>query len=99
MTINELILAVEDKKLSKDDLENYRDQMSALFAKLQLEMADKEKEEALFMGNKTDEQSVAERKVQWKATPSGQRLIELKRWATALKEMLSSLRNRLFQIY
>ena len=99
MTINELILAVEDKKLSKDDLENYRDQMSALFARLQLEMADKEKEEALFMGNKTEEQSVAERKVQWKATPSGQRLIELKRWATALKEMLSSLRNRLFQIY
>lgn len=99
MKLIELIHQVKEKNLSKDQLEAYRDQMSALFAEIQLELAEKEKEEAIFMGSKTDEQSVAERKVQWKATQSGQRLIELKRYATALKEMLSSLKNRLFQIY
>lgn len=103
MTINDLILAVKEKNLSKDDLEDYRDQMSNLFAQIQMELADLEKEEAIFMGewSLTDnkETTVARKKVNWKATKSGQRIIELKRYALALKELLNSLKSRLFNFY
>lgn len=99
MTLDELIQSVKTRTLSKDELENYRDQMSALFSEMQMEMADLEETEALFMGGKKDDQSVADRKREFKATKEGIRLIKLKRYATATKEMLSSLRNRLFQIY
>ena len=99
MKLQDLILAVKEKNLSKDQLEDYRDQMSNLFAQLQLEMAELEKEEAIFMEQKTEQESVAQRKIEWKATKGGQRLIELKRYALALKEMLNSLKSRLYQIY
>lgn len=99
MTLLELIKSVKEQKLTKDQLEDYRDQMSHLFAEMQLEMADLEKEEAQFMGIILPEESVAQRKVLWKSTDGGQRLIALKRYALALKEMLSSLKSRLYQIY
>lgn len=97
MKLNELILAIKEKNLSKDELEAYRGDLSNIFAQMQMEMADLEKEEALFM-EKT-ETTVARAKVIWKATPSGQRLIVLKRYALATKEMLNSLKSRLYSIY
>jgi hypothetical protein len=99
MTLLELIEAVRDKTLDKDQLENYRDELSNLFAKMMFETADLEKEEAIFMGNKDSEVSVAQRKIEWKATEKGQRLIVLKRYALATKEMLNSLKSRLYSIY
>lgn len=99
MTLPELFLAVKEKQLPKDKLEAYRDEMSQLFADMQVEMADLEKEEALFMDKKTPEDSVAQMKVFWKATPSGQRLIVLKRYCIATKELLNSLKSRLYSVY
>lgn len=99
MTLLELITKVKEKNLNKDQLEDYRDQMSSLFAEMQLEIAELEKSEAMFMGNKTAESSVAEMKVYWKATKEGQRLILLKRYCLATKEMLNSLKSRLYSIY
>ncbi len=99
MTLNELIILVKEQNLTKDKLEQYRDAMSLLFAEYQLEMADLEKKEALFMNRKTPEDSVAQMKIYWKATDEGQRLITLKRESLALKELLNSLKSRLFSIY
>lgn len=96
-TLKDLIVSVKEKNLSKDQLEAYRDQLSSLYAEMNMEMADLEKEEALFM-EKTDT-TVARAKVIWKATPSGQRLIVLKRYCLATKELLNSLKSRLYSIY
>lgn len=98
MQLSELIIAVKEEGLSKDQLENYRDQMSNLFAQMQIEMSNLEKEEALYM-NQNSEKSVAQRKIEWKATLSGQRLITLKRYCLATKELLNSLKSRLYSIY
>lgn len=98
MKLYELIESVKERNLSKDQLEAYRDELSNLFAKLQMEMAELEKEEALFMNDKGEE-SVASRKVSWKATQSGQRLIVLKRYHVAIKVLLDSLKSRLYSIY
>jgi len=100
MKLQELITKVKEQGLSKDELEEYRDQLSELFAQMQMEMADIEKEEAMFMADHTrDDMSVAARKIWWKATGSGQRLIVLKRYCLATKEMLNSLKSRLYSIY
>lgn len=99
MQLRDLIIAVKEKNLSKDQLENYRDDMSNLFAQMQFELADIEKEEALFLENFAQDVSVAARKTAWKATKSGQRSIELKRYCLATKEMLNSLKSRLYSIY
>lgn len=98
-TLRELIVAIKEQTLPREELEKYRDAMSHLFADYQLEMANIEKKEALFMNNKTPESSVAEMKVYWKATPEGQRLIQLKRESLALKELLNSLKSRLYSQY
>lgn len=99
MTLQALIIAIKEKSLSKDQLEAYRNDMSQVFADMQIEMANLEKEEAIFMDGKEEKQSVAEVKVKWKATPSGQRLIVLKRYSLATKELLNSLKSRLYSIY
>ena len=107
MQLKDLILAVKEKNLNKDQLEDYRDQMSQLFAEMQIEMAELEKEEAIFMdsfnsieiGGREENVSVAQKKINWKATKEGKRLIVLKRYSLATKEMLNSLKSRLYSIY
>jgi len=99
MKLQDLIKSVKEENLSKDKLENYRDDLSTLFAEMQLELGGIEKKEALFMNTKTAEQSVAELKIKWKATDEGQREIMLKRYCLATKELLNSLKSRLYSIY
>ena len=102
MKLTELIVAVKEKNLNKDQLEGYRTDMSDIFAQMQMEMAELEKEEALFMSithTNVEKDSVALRKVMWKATDKGQRLIVLKRYCLATKELLNSLKSRLYSIY
>lgn len=97
MELKDLIIAVKEKQLSKEQIEAYRDQLSSLFAQMMMEMADLEKEEALFP--QLDGQKANARKILWNKTPSGQRLIVLKRYCIATKEILSSLKSRLYNLY
>lgn len=97
MTLPELFKAVKERNLTKDQLEDYRDQLSGLFADMQLEMAELEKQEALYPQEDFD--SAVARKNAWKATREGQRLIELKRYCIGIKEILNSLKSRLYSIY
>jgi hypothetical protein len=99
MTLTELIVAVKEQNLSKDQLEEYQQQMSEVYAQMQFEMADLEKQEALYMNGKNEDESVANRKITWKATKEGQRLIVLKRYCIATKTLLNSLKSRLYSIY
>lgn len=99
MKLQDLILAVKEQNLTKDQLEHYQQEMSHLFAEMMLEMAELEKQEAVYMASKTKEQSVAELKVYWKGSKEGQRLIVLKRYSLATKTLLNSLKSRLYSIY
>ena len=108
MKLTDLFIAVREKSLDKDQLEDYRNQMSDIFAQMQLEMAELEKSEAIFLSDytrpmvsngKDSRLSVAQAKVEWKATDKGQRLIMLKRYCLGTKELLNSLKSRLYSIY
>ena len=101
ISLKDLITAVKEKNLSKEQLENYRDEMSHVYAEMQMELAELEKKEALFMDviQTQKDISVASLKVKWKGTHDGRRIIELKRYCLATKELLNSLKSRLYSIY
>jgi hypothetical protein len=98
MTILELIRKVKEQNLSKDQLEDYRDQMSSLFAEMQIELAEVRKTKALYFVEKkikTDKET--ERN--WQITKEGLREIELSHYSKALEKLLSSLKSRLYNVY
>lgn len=97
MKLREIMELVKDRTLTKDQLEEYRDDLSRVFAEMQLEMADIEKLEAVFPPENFN--TAVARKTAWRMTKEGQRLIELKRYSLATKEMLNSLKSRLYNIY
>ena len=98
MKLSELILAVKEEKLTKEQLGDYETQISNLFVQMMLERATLEKEEALFMNGKDKSDSAISRKIQWRATPSGQRLIDIKCHLSATKEMLNSIKSRTYKL-
>lgn len=98
MTLKDLILAVKDHQLSKEQLEKYRDEISNLFAQMHWEMADVKKAKALyFIDNPEKSDKATERK--WQATEKGLREIELNHYAKATEEILRSLKSRLYNFY
>lgn len=96
ITLKEALVKVRDQNLSKTELEFYFDEISILLAHLYEEAADLEKEEAMFLADRIEGESVISKKVSWKATPQGQRLIVVKRWISATKTVLGSVRNRIY---
>lgn len=100
MTLLELLQKVKDQVLSKDQLEQYRDQMASLVADMHIECADLEKEEAqFFMKMTTPGVSDVSIKRAWRVTEHGQRLILLNRYIKATSKVLDSLKSRLYSIF
>lgn len=99
ITLIEAIQAVREQNLTKTQLEDYRDKISLLLAELQIEAADLEKDEALFMAERENGESAISRKITWKSTQAGQRLIVVKRYISAVKTLMTSLRDRLYNHY
>jgi hypothetical protein len=97
----ELINAVEETNLTKDQLENYRDTLSSMFARIQMELADIEKVEAVFFAQKHQDLSLTDVAIkrQWKAGEFGQRGIDLKAWSKGIEKLLASLKSRLYSLY
>jgi hypothetical protein len=98
MKLIDLLREVKDEHLTKSQLEDYHTKLSALFGDIQLEMADLKKKKAIFEASDPND-SVAKMKVRWKATPEGQRLIELEGYGRATNTQLRSLKNRLYAMY
>lgn len=96
ITLIEALQKVKDEDLSKEQLESYFDKMSQLVAELNIEAGELEKEEALFLAERGENESVISRKVTFRATSSGQRLIIVKRYISATKTMLGSIKNRIY---
>lgn len=100
MKLTELFEAVKEETLSKDQIEQYRDQLAHLYAQMKLEYSELEKKEALFMlSRENDGISVAMRKLKWKATNDGQRMIDLKNYMSGTNKIIDSLKSRLYSIY
>jgi len=95
MRLTDLFKEVEEKTLSKEQLEDYYAELSQLMAQVAIETAGLQKKEALFM-TENAHQSVAQRKIDWKGTPDGQRLIDLKQFKIAGGRVLESIKTRIY---
>lgn len=96
--LSNLILKVQERNLSKDLLEQYRDNFTSLYAQIMLEKAELEKAEALYV-LASELKTSAAKKEAWRGTDKGQRLIELDHYSKACEKMISSLKSRLYSIY
>lgn len=101
ISLKDLIVAVKEERLTKDQLESYHSQLSSLYAEMQLETAIVEKEKALFFervkASYPDSSDISIKR-QWLAGAKGQREIELKRYLLATKELISSLKSRIYKL-
>ena len=96
MNIQDIILGIEEGNLTKNQLEDYSSMLDILGAKLEIQLADVEKEEAMFLAN-SDEKSRAGAERTWNATETGQKEIELKRNIRAVSKLASSVKTRIYQ--
>lgn len=96
VTLIEVITKVREQNLTKEQLEHYFDELSVLLAELNNEAGELEKEEALFLASRENGESVISKKVEFKATPAGQRLIVVKRYISSVKTLLGSIKNRIY---
>ncbi len=98
MRLFDLFQEVKDEKLEPEQLESYHKELSELRGMMKLELAIVMKQRAMFV-LKNPELSATQRKINWQASPEGQREIELKAYISASSDNLSSLKARLFKIY
>jgi hypothetical protein len=107
MKLAELLLAVKDENLPLVLVEKYRDEMVHLHTAMQIEMADLEKAEALFIVEKVDPvaralpydpiTNVAAERL-WDVTEKGQRQILINRYLKAVAKEIDSLKSRVYRL-
>lgn len=98
MKLQDLLKSIDDKSLSREALEEYRDNLVSLFATMQLEIAELKKAEALYLLEHRKE-SIAATRMEWDATKEGLRLIDLRYYSKATEKVVSSLKDRLYRLY
>lgn len=98
MNLKDLLLATREQNLTKTRLEELYDSFLQLFSMIELELADLEKAEALYIDG-SQEKTDAARVRKWKATESGQKLIEYKRKSKVIEKNLSAVKHRIFSQY
>lgn len=96
MDIKSLITGIKESNLTKDQLEDYSSKLDILCAEYELELAEVEKAEALFLAN-CGEKTRAGATTKWESTELGQKEIELKRQLKALSKLASSVKTRIYQ--
>ena len=94
----DLLEAIKEENLSKEQLESYYDKMVSLHAMMELQISELEKKSALFIDTFPDDISNAERERKWKATPEGQREIELKHFLRIAVKQIKALYSRNFRL-
>lgn len=98
MKIQDIISQVKEQNLTKAQLEDYSSMLDILQAEMEIELADIEKEEAMFLAN-CEEKTRAGATTKWQVTEQGQKEIELKRHLRAVSKLSSSVKTRIYQKY
>jgi len=99
-TINiiNVIKSLKEGNMTKYDLEELSSMLDILQADLELELAEIEKSEALFLVE-CKEKTRSGATMKWDASEKGQSEIELKRKLKALSKLSSSVKTRIYQKY
>lgn len=95
-TLPDIIKGVKEQNLQKDQLEDYSSMLDILQAEMELELAEVEKAEAMYLAN-CEEKTRAGAERKWYATELGQKEISLKRNIRAISKLASSVKTRIYQ--
>ena len=95
-SITELINNIKEGNLTKFQLEEYSSMLDVLCAEYELELAEVEKAEALFLAE-CGEKTRAGATTKWDASEQGQKEILLKRQLRAISKLSSSVKTRIYQ--
>lgn len=104
MKLLELFEAVKDESLPLPMVEKYRDEMVHLHTAMQIETADLEKLEAIFIYERlnptlsNEPVSNAEAERAWDVTDRGQRQMLLNRYLKAVAKEIDSLKSRVYRL-
>lgn len=96
MDIKTIINEIKESNLTKDKLEEYSSMLDILCAEYELELADVEKAEAMFLAD-CGEKTRAGATTLWEASDLGQKEITLKRQLRAISKLASSVKTRIYQ--
>ena|SRR3990167_5393640 len=97
MKLRELLEVIKEKKLSKEQVEDYYADLTHIFSAVCLELADVKKREAFyFIDHKLDSDVGTKRA--WRVTPDGQRMLELEAYKNIIPRELASLKNRIYSL-
>ena len=96
MDIKTLITEIKEANLTKDKLEEYSSMLDILCAEYELELADVEKAEAMYLAN-CEEKTRSGATTKWEATELGLKEITLKRQLRAISKLASSVKTRIYQ--
>lgn len=106
----QLLEAVKDETLPLEMIEKYRDEMIHLHSAMQIELANIEKEEAMYFlewnkpvllgkdDNKLPPIADIAIKRMWRGTDKGQRGIELNRYVKVIAKEIDSLKSRVYRL-
>ena len=97
MTFKELLEAVKDQNLTKEQCDSYRDSLIHLLSDMRREIADLKKKRAMFFLSSEEKSGVA-KTIAWDGTPEGQRLIDLKEWSRAAMSEIEGLKSRIYSL-
>lgn len=95
MKLRELLEAVKDKSLTKEQIEDYHKDMIHMNTMLLFEIAELKKAEAFYLMD-SKEETHAGRTRGWRVTEKGQRLIELEFYRRAVSKEVESLKTRIY---
>ena len=90
------MLEIKEKHLTKDKLEDYSSMLDILCAEYELELADIEKAEAMFLANCQEKSRNGAERI-WDASEMGQQEILLKRQLRSASKLASSVKTRIYQ--
>lgn len=97
MMLLALLEAIRDESLGLNSLEKYRDELIHVHTKMQIELAEIEKKEAMYFYKLSNPQVTdVSIKRTWRATAEGQRQIELNRYIKAVCKEVDSLKSRIY---
>jgi len=96
--LEQLIIAVKEENLTKTQLEDYFKEVTELRVDIKMQRAVVKKEKALFMVKRDAGESISSRKEVWDASDTGQRLIDLDTYVTVTRDLLDSIRTRIYSL-
>lgn len=93
-----MMQVVKEPGLSKEQLESYYSDLSNLKARLNQTFAALKKEEAMFLVNRNEGESVASVKIRFNGTSTGQSKIQIDYDIKTIATLLDSIKTRIYAL-